>query len=177
MNLESLPQNHFRVIYADPPWPGQSGFRDLHYQSMTKKDILNMPVQKIAMNDCLLALWSTWLHLPMAVQCIESWGFTYCTGMPWLKTTKDGQPIFGLGIWFRGCSELLLIAKRGRIPNPRPARKGLIQSVRGPHSEKPMEARSWLTNNFCGPRIELFARDFHKGWTSWGNQLPNRDKP
>jgi N6-adenosine-specific RNA methylase IME4 len=162
----------YHVIYADPPWPGQTGMRKQHYPSMTKRELLSMSIGPLlAADDCLLAMWSTWLHLDLALTCIDAWGFTYRTGMPWVKTTKDGRPVFGLGIWFRGCSELLLIATRGRVPNPRPARRGLVMTVRERHSKKPNEVRQWLAAHFKGPRLEMFAREHHDGWICWGDEL------
>lgn len=176
----------FSVIYADPAWP--SGSKSAKrprtwisrnmlppYLCMTARQLLELPVVELAAPNCLLALWSTWMHLGLAHEVIKAWGFKYCAGMPWLKVTKSEpvRPIFGPGIWFRGCSELLLIAKRGRFPNPRPARPGIVMCPRGEHSAKPLEVRDWIEQKLPGPRVELFARQRHVGWEAWGDECPN----
>lgn len=127
----------FGTVYIDPPWPGQTGLRRQHYRSMRARAILGLPIASLAAPNSVLLLWSTWLHLSLAMRCMEAWGYRYTTGKPWLKTTKSGAPHYGLGIWFQGCTELLLIGVRGKVPNPRPASKGLVVSQRGKHSAKP----------------------------------------
>ncbi len=179
---ELVEQGPFNVIYADPPWPApkrktanaNTWFkrRSSTYELMTTKQILAMPVRQVlASENSLLVMWATWMHLALALRTIDTWEFKYVAGAPWLKTTKDGKPIFGLGVWFRGCTELLLIAKRGKFPNPRPARNGIFESQRGPHSQKPDEVRQWIETKMPGPRIELFAREPHDNWSVWGNEV------
>lgn len=179
--LRSFPTKKYRVIYADPPWPtgGAPGIlttdrinANNKYALMTKQQLLTLPVQSISEPDALLFLWSTWSMLNLAMACIQEWGFKYSTGAPWLKVQKDGvTPIFGMGIWFMGCTELLLVARKGRISNPRPARKGIFIAPRGRHSEKPHEVRDWIAEKIPGPRVELFARTQFEGWDCWGNEV------
>lgn len=157
---------------------------------MKKRDILDLPVHQIAAPNSLLVMWATWMHLDFALKVMEYNGFKYSTGMPWLKTIRlrdecieyrdnclqklQAAPIFGPGVWFQHCTELILIGHRGNVPNPRPARKGIIISPRQEHSRKPEELRKWIEDKFLpGPKIELFARRRHNGWVSWGNQLEN----
>jgi len=42
----------------------------------------------------------------------------------------------------------------------------------GTHSEKPEAVAEALEDLAAGPRIELFARRYRLGWSTWGNELP-----
>lgn len=197
--------NRFGTIVADPAWPSKSAQRQGHtrakegkggdwlstytkprYGTMQAADILALPVSDIALPDAILALWTTWMHLALAMQCIEAWGFRYATGMPWLKVVRhpigmslEGlipQPIYGPGPWFQHCTELVLIARRGKPfgseGNPRPARKGIIIATRQQHSRKPSELQEWIeSKRFPQPRLEMFATQRRAGWTSWGTHI------
>lgn len=201
MSLYQLadPNNLFKVVLADPAWPSAkrkpkagtwlSKRTRPSYGTMKAADILALPVSDIAAEDAMLVLWATWMHMPLAMQCIQQWGFTYATGFPWLKVTKSSveysksnylprpyiEPIFGPGVWVQHCTELILLARRGRPfgaqGNPRPARKGIIISPRQEHSRKPDELHQWIEAKFPTPRIELFARRPREGWTVWGNEV------
>lgn len=182
----------FATILADPAWPSKSnsGKRDAwlgknmqpRYTTMTAAQIMAMPISELAAPDAMLVMWSTWMHLALAMDVISEWGFQYVTGMPWLKITKRSiadqegvDPIFGPGVWFQHCTELILIARRGHPfgsdGNPRPARKGVIIAPRQKHSRKPDELQDWIDAKFPGPKLELFATQRRKDWVSWGDQL------
>lgn len=191
--LDVFPRQRFATIVADPPWPsakrhpaGWTGSMQPKYSTMKAHEILALPVDQIAQPDAVLILWTTWMHLGLAMQVIDRWGFTYCAGFPWVKVVKDAgenlKPIFGLGIWTMGCSELILIGRRGKpfgsMGNPRPARRGIIMTQRGDHSQKPAELMDWVDSHdinprFPSPKLELFARERRYGWASWGDELEN----
>lgn len=164
------------------------------YGTMTATDLLDLPVNDIAARDAMLVMWATWMHLPLAMDMIRRWDFQYATGFPWLKIIQPNPrtgamfvggngcpaisipaPIYGPGVWAQHCTELVLLARRGRpfgkMGNPRPARKGIIISPRMEHSRKPDELQDWIDTKFPGPFLEMFARRRRKGWVSWGNQL------
>ena len=174
-----LPDSKFQVIYADPPWDykGQlqhngAGGQDTggairHYPTMTKKQLLELPVADIADRDSLLFLWSSSPHLDQAMELGKGWGFEWATvAFVWDKMKTNP------GFYTLSQCELCLVFKRGRIPQPRGARnvKQLVQGERGPHSEKPREVKQRIEAMF--PRqekIELFARgELDHGWTHWG---------
>lgn len=198
-NLDAYPDGRFHTVLADPPWPSKSSSkRDSfahrmrpRYQTMKAIDIAALPVDRLAAKDAVLVLWSTWMHLPLALHVMGAWGFDYATGMPWLKVIKlrdecveyrdncvqklEAAPIYGPGPWFQHCTELVLIGRRGHpfgaLGNPRPARKGIVIAPRGEHSTKPEEVQAWVDAKLPGPRLELFARKERKGWTQWGDEL------
>lgn len=180
----------FHTILSDHPWPSSStpGKKRDHwmktnmkprYGTMTAKQLLELPVGHLAHEDAVLVMWATWMHLDLAMKCIDAYGFRYCAGFPWLKVCKSIsgglKPIYGPGVWAQGCTELVLIARRGRPfgnqGNPRPARKGIIIAPRQEHSRKPEELQNWIDEKFPNPKIELFARRTRPGWTSWGEEL------
>ena len=178
----------FGTVYADPPWPSRSQQSATkvdwinkrmrpHYGTLSADQLRSLPVSELALPDAALILWTTWMHLALALECVTAWGFRYATGMPWLKVAKGGQPIFGPGVWFQHCTELLLVTRRGQprfggFGNPRPARKGIIIAPRGEHSQKPEEAAQWIERvGFPEPQVELFARQSRPGWAAWGDEL------
>jgi N6-adenosine-specific RNA methylase IME4 len=173
MNLEKF--DRYGVIVADPPWPyrvakGQ-GIAEDQYAVMTDGDLRAMPISQLALDNCVLLLWGTWPKLPEAIQLMTAWGFEYVTGFPWVKTnSKNGQPFYGVGYWVRGCSEYVLIGRRGHVSPPR--MKGFmgILSPGFKHSRKPDSVHD-IAEALPGPYLELFGRRSRPGWTVFGNEV------
>jgi len=187
----SLPNKKFDIIYADPPWHynGKLQFDksskgvdkiDLSknifissaafkYPTLKTTQMMNLPVQSIAKDDCLLFMWATNPHLAQAIDLGKAWGFEYKTvAFVWDKMNHNP------GKYTLSNCELCLVFKRGRIPNPRGARniQQLIRSPRRAHSMKPDEVRQGIEKMFpTQDRIELFARTALKGWATWGLEV------
>lgn len=177
----------YGTILADPPWsfsnsmPGHGDPRG-HYPCMSTEEIASLPVRQLAADDAVLLLWSTWAHLPEALFVLGAWGFTYKSGMPWVKLAGEPQTdlfdgprfrlAYGSGYWVRGCTEPLLIASRGRVAPPvQDAWLGIL-AERLEHSRKPDSVYVYAeSSTFPGPRVELFARRRREGWDAWGNQV------
>ena len=169
----------YNIIYADPPWQykvwsGKGKTAANHYPLMSLDDICQLPVDQLADNNCILFLWITPPCLPNAFKVIESWGFKYKTiGFTWVKRNKKSPTWFwGLGYWTRANAELCLIATKGK---PQRQSKSVHQIIDTPieqHSKKPDIVRDKIIE-LCGdlPRVELFARQKHEGWDSWGNEI------
>jgi N6-adenosine-specific RNA methylase IME4 len=144
---------------------------------MTPQEIMDLPVQDIAAQDCVLFLWTTW---PMLLEgstdkVIRAWGFTPKTaGFVWIKTNKQSKSLFwGMGHYSRSNSEVCVLAVRGK---PKRIDAGVHQVIMSPvraHSQKPDEQYG-LIERLMGdlPRIELFARQRWPGWDSWGDEVP-----
>ena len=174
----------YRTILADPPWPFRQklmGARgELPYESMSEEAILGLPVADAAAPDCLLLLWTTNAHLPLALRCVERWGFEYRTVQTWGKVTAHGRPHIGLGYWLRGATEQLIVASRGspreRFTGPHggtgKAWSTLLLARRREHSQKPDEVYAMAEDIGPAPRLELFARYHRGGWATWGNVTP-----
>lgn len=186
-----LPDKKFDIIYADPPWHynGKLQFdkssksaekidlsktifissASFKYPTLKTKDLMKIPVHKIAKDDCLLFMWSTNPHLAQAIRLGEAWGFEYKTVVfVWDKMNHNP------GQYTLSNCELCLLFKRGRIPKPRGARnvQQLVRSPRREHSMKPDEIRHKIVEMFpTQEKIELFARGRFDGWSQWGLEV------
>lgn len=172
----------YRVILADPPWSysvERNGAAARHYPLMTTDAICALPVSSLAADDAVLLLWGTWPKMPDALRVVEAWGFGYVTGFPWVKLEGEPsvdlwgewrlRPAFGIGFWMRGCTEYVLIGKRGAASPPTESFVGLL-SERFEHSRKP-ENLYHYAESLPGPYLELFARRPRTGWSVWGNEV------
>lgn len=163
----------YQIIYADPPWSYRhcaSNCRRIEnqYNTMSLEDIkgLNIPSE----DNALLYLWATAPKLQEALEVMSSWGFDYRTCLVWDKE------IIGMGYWFRGQHELLLVGVKGKFsPPPQALRKSsMLKERRGRHSHKPNIVRHWIEEWYPNEtKIELFAREETPGWDVWGNEVPS----
>ena len=176
----------YNIIYADPPWEYKesgSGIRgcaglDKRYKGvMTKQEIFSLPVPKISAEKSILFLWVTFPRLEQGIETIKAWGFEYYgLGFDWVKTSKNGNPSWGMGYYTRQNTEVCLIGvrkdKKQRIKPLVRNVLSVVHSERREHSKKPDEIRDYITQ-ICGdlPRIELFARQYADGWDCWGNEV------
>ena len=172
----------YSIIYADPPWQynkrnnpktkfgkGACG----HYYLMTMKDIENLPIHKLASDNCILFLWATFPKIQEALNTIKAWGFEYKTvGFTWVKKNKNGGNFFGVGWYTKSNAEVCLIGVKGKPPKISNKISSIVESVREEHSKKPSVIRDKIVE-FSGdlPRIELFARQHAEGWDCWGNEV------
>lgn len=164
----------FPIIYADPPWryelPAMGGTNrsiENHYPTMSLEEICALPVADLAADDALLYLWATAPKLPECLRVIEAWGFEYRTHLVWVKDK------IGMGYHARNQHELLLIAKRGDMPPPRPGEQpsSVIEAPRTEHSAKPPIFAEIIERLYPEVgKIELFCRSPRRGWEAWGNQ-------
>jgi N6-adenosine-specific RNA methylase IME4 len=183
-----FPEEKFDIIYADPPWDygGKLQFDkssksseeiDLEkeifissatfkYPTLKIKQLMQMPIESIANDDCLLFMWTSNPHLAQAIELGKAWGFEYKTvAFVWDKMVHNP------GQYTLSYCELCLVFKRGKIPKPRGARnmKQLVKAPRGKHSEKPQEVIQSIQKMFpTQKRIELFARQRTDDWSVWG---------
>lgn len=145
-----------------------------HYKTMSLQDICNLPVKKIADNNCILFMWVTLPKLNQFMDVIKSWGFEYkSTAFVWVKKNKISNSFFmGLGRWTRANPEICVLATKGKISRRSNKVRQLQIFPIEQHSKKPDEFRN-LIIELCGdlPRIELFARQKTPGWDAWGNEV------
>lgn len=174
-------QGRYGVIIADPAWSYSSireGAAAAEYSTMSVAAICALPVEQLAAPDSVLLLWGTWPLLPEAIRVMQSWGFAYVTGFPWIKIegepsrdlwgALDIKPQYGIGFWVRGCSELVFVGRRGNVSPPTDGFVGLLSENFG-HSRKP-DSLHHYAESLTGPYLELFARRPRAGWDVWGNQ-------
>lgn len=177
MTFAPLPPGPFDVVIADPPWSYTNGGAKLdglassQYATVSTSELCELPVAECVGPCAVLVMWATWPKLEDAFRLIKAWGFEYKTGLPWVKTyggpkslqavlplserERNGRgplrPVLGVGFWFRGASEPILIATRGKVKAPprvtdAGSRIGLLgddddplvlAAPRGRHSAKP----------------------------------------
>lgn len=177
----------YGTIVADPPWryrkspqaPETVHSRNLVsdlYDTMSMRELSELPVRELAASDCHLYLWVTVPRLfgerddregfgPF--QIMQAWGFRYITMLTWHKT---GAP--GLGSYFRIDTEHCLFGVRGHAPIPPKNRlRNTIVAPRGRHSEKPAQLLEIAERVSPTPRVELFARRRRPGWDAWGKEI------
>lgn len=162
----------FPVLYVDPPWRYDFAADDAdvienHYPTMTLDEICALPVSDVALEDCVLFLWTTSPKLEESFRVLNAWGFTYRTCAVW-----DKQWI-GPGYYFRQRHELLLVATKGTLPVPSPSNRpdSVFTEKRTAHSRKPEVAYRLIESMYPElPKLELFSRESREGWDSWGNE-------
>jgi N6-adenosine-specific RNA methylase IME4 len=165
-----LPEGVFDVLLADPPWKydfAETETREIEnqYPTMTVSELAKLSVPSAT--DSVLFLWATAPKLREALAVLDAWGFDYKTHAIW-----DKEKI-GMGYWFRGQHELLLVGTKGKFKAPPEGSRvsSVIRSARSKHSEKPDAAYVAIEQMFPhGRRLELFARTERQGWERWGNQ-------
>ncbi len=172
----------YGVIYADPPWHhrtwselGEQKSPGQHYPTMSRDELLRLPVGQLAAPKAALWLWSTIPHLAEALELLAAWGFVYRSEVVWHKTYPNGSDRLGTGFWFRDTHEILLLATKGDPPAPVMGTQSpsLVTAPVGRHSEKPAQFRELIERYFpVEEKIELFARTAPAGWDVWGNEVP-----
>ena len=166
----------YQIIYIDPPYSyrnkntggSMKSGSSAKYPTMTINELcsLDIPADK----DCALFLWATVPLLPEALFLMDHWGFKYKTTLFWRKIMS-----LGMGFWFRGQVEMLLLGIKGKIKAFRIQKPNIIQSKVGRHSEKPEEFRELIEMTGLNPKIELFARQKTPGWDSLGYDIDGKD--
>lgn len=160
----------FQTIVIDPPWDwgdegdvNQFGRAKPDYHTMPIDEIEQLPVGKIAADNCHLYLWVTNRSLPKAFRLIDSWGFRYITCLTWVK------PSIGMGNYFRGSTEQVLFCVKGSQPLKRKDVGTHFEAPRGNrHSAKPEMFYSLVESCSYAPYIDIFGRCNRAGWSVWG---------
>jgi len=84
----------------------------------------------------------------------------------------DKQKI-GMGYWFRGQHELLLVGTKGTVSPPEQADRvsSVFREARGKHSAKPECVMEWIEKSFpAAVKLEMFCRTPRAGWKTFGNE-------
>jgi N6-adenosine-specific RNA methylase IME4 len=187
--LETVADQRFHTIMADPPWRFQNRSgkiapehkRLTRYETMTTEDVCALPVSKLVTNPSHLYLWVPNALLPDGLAVMKAWGFDYKSNIVWHKIRKDGgSDGRGVGFYFRNVTEVLLFGVRGknaRTLAPGRSQVNMMQTRKREHSRKPDEQYDIIESCSKGPYLELFARGTRPGWTYWGNQANESYKP
>jgi len=172
IKIIQIPKGKFNIIYCDPPWRydfAETSNREIEnqYPTMDIEDIkgLNIPAD----DNSVLYMWATAPKLIEALEVMKAWGFQYKTNAVWDKE------IIGMGYWFRGQHEFLLVGVKGKFSPPEQENRysSVIREKRTKHSKKPLILYDMIEKMYPnGKYIELFSRNkYSERWEVWGNQL------
>lgn len=168
----------YDIIYADPPWRYRNkktggsmiSGSSSKYPTMSIEQICSIPIRQVAARDSVLFLWATTPLKWEAFQVMNSWGYTYKTTIYWRKIMS-----FGIGFWFRGQVEELLVGVKGNVKAFRLQEPNFIQTKVLSHSEKPEDFRQLIERATAKmpsrKRLELFARRSSPEWDVFGNEV------
>jgi N6-adenosine-specific RNA methylase IME4 len=149
-----------------------------HYPVMSMKEIKELPISDLALDNAALLLWCTFPQLDEQIKLFNHWGFKYVTvAFNWIKTNKrDGKPFFGIGYYAKSNSEVCLLGIRGKMKPVSNSVSSIVIAPREQHSKKPDIVRDKIVQLFGDlPRVELFARQVTPGWDVIGNGIDNQD--
>lgn len=176
----------FDIIVSDPPWSYEDKLRmkgsigikrsaDSHYDVMHIDAIKAIPVPDIAADNCLLALWVPNSLLNYGLDTMKAWGFTQKQIFMWIKTSKGPSGLaFGMGRYFRNCSELALIGTKGKLKLHDKSQRNVALDPALPHSQKPETLQDRLEIMYPNLNyLEMFARRDKSNWTCVGNECPS----
>jgi N6-adenosine-specific RNA methylase IME4/ParB-like chromosome segregation protein Spo0J len=159
------------LVLADPPWKydhQEAPNREVenHYQTRTVEEICaHCPATQ---DNAALFLWATAPKLKEALQVMDAWGFAYKTHAIW-----DKEHV-GMGYWFRGQHELLLVGVKGSFsPTPEAARQSSVfREKRSDHSRKPACVYEWIEYAFPDAvKLEMYCRSPRPGWQVLGDEV------
>jgi N6-adenosine-specific RNA methylase IME4 len=169
-----LPEDTYRAIAIDPPWPMAKIEREerpnqgeiLDYPVMTLEEIAALPVADLAAPDgCHVYLWTTHKFLPDALDLFRVWGVRYQCLMTWVKNV--GITPYS---WMYDTEHVLF----GRIGSLQLEKLGMRLSFTAPvagHSVKPDVFYGRVLAASPSPRLEMFARRARDGFEGWGNEV------
>lgn len=154
-----------------------------HYPTMSPQASRDLQFGEALKKDAILGFWVLNGQLDLAIDMLRGQGFKVKTLVIWHKIRSlGGNAYLPASGPVRNCSEILIIAARGRgLPINRDADKfpSVMTIERTEHSAKPAIFRQMLARLY--PRtwadrptvkLELFARERARGWRAWGNQAP-----
>eukprot|EP01083_Nonionella_stella_P289714 985898_1 len=186
--LTNSAQRGFNLVVADPPWHNKSVKRSKRYKTINHEHLLQMPVRQLldSRSGGYVAIWVT--NDPKLSEFVKNtllpkWGCAYYGTWYWLKVCDSGELVMPFRSTHRNPFEQIIIGKiRTEIQNTESSenrnlpKRYVICSVPSVHSRKPFLGdifRSFLSEKQnTRPRcLELFARNLHRHWTSWGNEV------
>lgn len=167
-----LPDGKYQTIVIDPPWDTKMVLKEVRpnqvewpYPVMTLDEIKALPIKELAFEDgCHVYLWVTHKYLPDAFKIFEEWGVKYQCLLTWVKPV--GVSPFS---WMYNTEHVLF----GRIGNLDLLKMGLKLSFEATveeHSKKPEIFYQRVRDASPEPRLDMFARQSHFGFKSWGNE-------
>ena len=145
------------------------------YSTLTDKDILNLPMEKIQTNGFLF-IWVINAKFRFALQFFHKWGYKLVEEVLWVKQTVNGKIAKGHGFYLQHAKETCLVGVKGDVRSKAyfNIKSDVIFSQRRGQSQKPEEiydiAEALVPNGYY---LEIFGRrnNLHNGWVTVGNEL------
>jgi N6-adenosine-specific RNA methylase IME4/ParB-like chromosome segregation protein Spo0J len=145
----------FKTLVIDPPWKYDMDFVGRgrpDYACMTQQELLALPVESWAEDNCHLYLWTTNAMVPAAIELMAKWGFRHNTVITWAKDK------IGMGTHFRGQTEHIIFGIRGSLASRCNSISTLFYAPTGKHSEKPEKFYEIVRAASYPPYGEAFQR-------------------
>jgi len=169
-----LPDETYRTVVIDPPWPVEKIGREerpdqgkyLDYPTMEIKDIRELPIDELAADGgAHVYLWATHKHLPDAFEMLDAWGARFECLLTWNKPT--GVAPFS---WQYNTEHVLFARFGDGLQMDEMGQQVSFDAPVSDHSEKPDVFYDRVRNASPGPRLEMFARDERDGFDVWGDE-------
>jgi len=167
-----FPEEKYRTVLIDPPWPVTHNQVDLPYTTMPISEIASIPMNQLTEKDAYVFLWTTNSMIDEALGLIKLWRLRYVTMITWCKNYGLGRPPYT-------ATEHIIMVRRGNPPRPH-MQEGeerlfnwFATNQKMKHSVKPEESYLLVEKVSQGPYLELFARKARSGWDGWGLEAPN----
>ena len=176
----------FNCIVIDPPWSYNNkrtggsfvSGSEQHYDTLTVDELMDLKpyIDQITKDDCVIYLWVTNSFLREGLDLLEHYGFDYHTLLTWVKSSGNSK---GLGYWYRGNTEHIMLGSKGNMPAFRCQEVNVFHSPTKGHSIKPAKSYELIekaTKVIPNLRIlEIFARRYRKNWITIGYELDGLD--
>lgn len=168
-----LPDQKYRCIVIDPPWPIEKRLRsarpnqlEVDYAVMSIDEIMAFPLPELACKDgCHVYLWTTHRFLPVAFEVMEYWGVRYECLLTWIKET--GYTPY---TWMYS-TEHCLFGRVGSLPLLRVGKRLDFEAPAREHSRKPDKFYDLVKHVSPAPRIDVFSREKRDGFEQYGNEI------
>lgn len=181
--------NTYNLILADPPWKQTKGGKkkvrpissgtELDYPVCTLDEIkehLRQATNLSSDDNVILFLWTIDKYLFEAQKIAEELGYKLHARMIWNKVT--GIPA---AFTVRYGHEYLLFMYKGKLIPVASDERGKIHTVFTEkvqrHSQKPEISYKIINRLYPNlKKLELYARQEHKGFDVWGNEVPTTSR-
>ena len=185
-NPSAYPKGQFNVIVLDPAWqyPNTKDERPYgnvpNYPCMPIEDIMKLPIDTLAADDCLVFLWTTEYFMEEAFMLLQSWNIKNRRKIvSWYKQSPCPGSMFSVQ------NEFVVIGIRGN-PVIRLESNYVntlfgeeyeetsieVQPTKGRrlHSKKPEKFFDILDDLCTGTKLEMFSRRNREGWEQWPDE-------
>lgn len=165
-----LPEQKFKTIVIDPPWPVSQGQTEVPYKTMPISSIASLPIRQLTEKNCYVFLWTTNNMMEEAFGLLRLWRLKYVQTITWCKNYGMGRPPYT-------ATEHVLMSRIGQPPRNHSDLTGedrifnwFKTDNKPKHSQKPDEGFKLIEQVSEPSRLEMFARKPREGWITWGDE-------